>query len=166
MTYRPEEGQLRGLSYEVASKYGMPHLGCFYSNSRIDSHRRHDGAPCAVCGKIASNAHHDPPRRHGLFVMETPMGAFVLRPALIAVCGSGTTGCHNGFHGGARYEARWEWLTDEAARKWWSGWFLSHGYEPHDPRLYQFGCWLITDFKTGRTYRRDARTMEALTYEE
>ena len=42
-----------------------------------------------------------------------------------------------------RLQIRWEWDSDEHERKWWGGWFLSHGYLPHDPRLYAFGRYVF-----------------------
>ena len=159
MTFVPESWQLRGLSYEAAGKFGMPHLGAHY---RCDSPHANvldcDMQPCAVCGRPAANSHHEPPigmgGRNAVFTLSTERGAFFLKPALIAVCGSGTSGCHHEFHGGARYSIRWAWHSDAAAERWWSGWYLTRGYVPHDPRLYRHGHWEITDKQTGRVFAR------------
>ena len=152
--------QLSGLSVAKASLYGMPHLGCFYEGEGVNSHKREADALCTICGKPADNAHHEPPKGTApLFVLKTGWGAFLLKPALIALCGSGTTGCHGDRHNG-RYEFRWEWKSAEYAEKWWSGWFLAHGYDPHDPRLYEFGHWEIKDKKTRRLLYRSGILME------
>lgn len=155
MTCPATMSQLRGLPIEEAQKFGMPHIGCFYEGESVKSHRREEGAACCVCGASASNAHHDPPLGMGgknrSFLLETPMGKHVLKPALFAVCGSGTTGCHDGFHGGSRYKARWVWESPEYGELWWSGYWLSHGIDPHSPVLYELGHWEISDGKTGKT---------------
>lgn len=136
---------LRGRSYEVASCYGMPHVGAFYAGSGATG-TLEEYAPCAWCGRGATNAHHHPHRSQGaVWNMHTPWGTFALRPALIAVCGSGTTGCHDLMHGGAALYPQWVWDDEDAEQEWWSGWLLAHGFAPHDPRLYEFGHWQITD---------------------
>ena len=33
---------------------------------------------------------------------------------------------------------------------WWSGSLLAHGYQPHDPRLWEFGRYIVTAKETGR----------------
>ena len=145
MAFVPAREQLSGLSYQVASLYGMPHLGCRYEGGGVDATALEDGARCAVCGKAGRpmNCHHEPPRgRGGTFLLCTPMGRFVLRPALIALCGSGTTGCHGDRHN-RLFSVRWEWDSDEWAGRWWGGWFLSHGYRPHDPRLFGYGRYVF-----------------------
>ena len=138
-----------GVSYEVAECYGKPHIGAFYSGSGVKSHKREEGAICAVCGRPATNAHHNPQLSKGdIFLLITKWGRFALKPALIAVCGSGTTGCHNGFHGGARFKARWVWDSDEYAEMWWEGEFLKR-MRPHSKELYLYGKWVIEDRVTG-----------------
>lgn len=148
--YIPPMGVLGGLPVETAQMFGMPHAGCLYRGPSGDAHSLEEGALCAWCGRPASNCHHVPAKgmggRNRTFVLRTPMGAFVLRPALIALCGSGTTGCHGLAHSrGLRI--RWMWGRAEYAEKWWSGHWLSHGIVPHDPRLYELGFWLIEDSK-------------------
>ena len=67
----------------------------------------------------------------------------MLLPALIDLCGSGTTGCHGDRHNG-RLKIRWEWDTDENARKWWDGTYLSKPYhDPHGQWLYSHGCYVF-----------------------
>lgn len=146
---------LRGRSYQVASCYGMPHVGALYAGGGPSGTLEED-APCAWCGRLAANAHHHPHRSQGrVWNLRTEWGTFPLRPALIAVCGSGTTGCHGLMHGGARLCPQWAWDDEDAEQEWWSGWLLAHGWKPHDPRLRGLGHWEIADRITGevRTYR-------------
>ena len=78
------------------------------------------------------------------FRLVTPCGAWDLRSPLFCLCGSGTTGCHDKFHGGARLKAEWRWRHPVYEEAWWTGQLLQV-YEPHDPGLYEYGYWLITD---------------------
>jgi hypothetical protein len=154
MSYVPDASQLRGWSYEKASLCGMPHIGCKYKREDIAAtawqgdHRR-----CAFCGRTTGShdRHHEPPRSNGAFLMFTPRGRFVLLPALIDLCGSGTTGCHGDRHNG-RLKIRWEWDTDEDARKWWDGTYLSAPFhKPHGAWLYEHGCYVFE--RNGREWR-------------
>lgn len=154
----PTSSQLRCLSYPVAERYGKPHISAHYKTRNVKSNKLDQYARCSICGEPATNSHHDPPLRNGKsFLLVTDNGSFELKPALIALCGSGTTGCHDGFHGGARYRIEWIWDKDCYASAWWSGEILSK-IEPHSPELYMYGYWLITDKKTGdeKIYRGDA----------
>ena len=149
MSFVPKMEQLCGLSYEVAECYGKPHIGAHYAGGGVRSHKKDDFACCAICGRPVGSVHHNPPLSKGhMFLLRTKWGQFVHKPALIALCGSGTTGCHDGFHGGARYRAHWVWDCDEYAEMWWSGEFLK-SMRPHDPRLYKYGRWVIHDARTG-----------------
>ncbi|WP_304598274.1 hypothetical protein [Adlercreutzia caecimuris] len=150
MTYAPPSALLRGLSLERAECYGKPHIGAFYAGAGVRSNRLEQGAWCAVCGRPATNAHHCPPvGTCGFLTLPTAAGDIRLRPALFALCGSGTTGCHNGFHGGSRYRARWAWNSDALARDWWEGRILMWA-QPHDRQLYALGHWEIEDRLSGR----------------
>jgi hypothetical protein len=144
---------LNGQPYETAKKFGMPHIGAHYLREDVRTNKLDENALCCICGKMATNSHHDPEKgmggKNSSWCMKTEHGMFILMPSLKAVCGSGTTGCHNGFHGGARYKSRWEWDSDELETKWWSGYLLSHGVTPHSPQLYGMGRWVITDALTG-----------------
>lgn len=132
--------------------YGLPHIGCHYSGKSVNSNRLDEGAACICCGRMATNAHHYPPK--GTAPVRHRDG-YELRPALFAVCGSGTTGCHDGWHGGARYEARWEFDSPEYEERWEDGSLLME-YGPHSPELYGYGRWVIRDRKLGLEweYRR------------
>ena len=149
MSYTPPRELLRGMSLQHAELYGKPHIGAHYMGADVKSHKALQGALCAVCGRPATNVHHVSPLSRGkTFRLETQVGNWDLKPALFALCGSGTTGCHNGFHGGARFKAEWVWDNDHEAEEWWSGRLLLM-MMPHDPLLYLSGCWEITDLKTG-----------------
>lgn len=153
MSFAPEPWQYSGLSLEVAECYGKPHIGAYYRSDNVKSHTRCEAACCACCGRPATNVHHCPPLSCGRsFLLCTPLGRFVLKPALFALCGSGTQGCHNGFHGGARFCAHWIWECDAYAKQWWNGYILAH-FLPHSPELYRFGYWEISDAKTGRIHK-------------
>ena len=126
---------LGGLSYDKAHLFGLPHLGCRYTHG--DRYELLDGEPCVVCGRPARNCHHVVPRSVRKVFR---LGAYELRSPLFALCGSGTTGCHDGFHGGRRYVARWEWDVDESL--WWDGTLLDrHG--PHSDELFGYGRYVI-----------------------
>lgn len=155
MSYTPPASQLRGLSVDAAELYGKPHLNARYLGigSSARAYRIDDGARCAICRRPATNAHHVPPLSKGQgFRLVTPRGDWLLRPSLFALCGSGTTGCHNGFHGGARFVPRWVWIDDRRAEAWWDGTILSL-LEPHDPGIYAYGHWLVEDRLTGAKFR-------------
>lgn len=151
----PDSSVLGGVPYEVARNFGMPHIRAYYKNRSVDSNAFETDAECAVCRSMATNSHHEPPKgmsgRYRSFTMNTPNGIFTLRPALIAICGSGTTGCHGALHD-KQVGFRWVWDDEEVEERWWSGWFLSHGYMPHDQRLYLYGRWVITDKRTGAAF--------------
>lgn len=137
---------LHGTSYEMASCMGMPHLGARYLGDSVRKTKLLFNAKCAFCGGTVGSIHHEPPVGPGGamrgWTLRTERGIFVLKPALIALCGSGTTGCHGRRHAGElRFE--WRWLNDDAESRWWDGWWLSHGVAPHDERLYQLGGWWV-----------------------
>ncbi len=147
--------ELHGLSFEKAILYGLPHIGARYARSgqkwERSGARRHERTQewCAVCGRPSENCHHVVPVSNGaVFELCTPNGTFPLRSPLFAVCGSGTTGCHNGFHGGAWLKARWVWDLPEHREAWCSGELLSR-FAPHHPALYCYGRWEIENRKTG-----------------
>lgn len=143
-----QASQLRGWPKERAELYGKPHLGARYTGKRSYELLQDR---CCVCGRRAQSCHHVAHRSWGLvFELVTPNGTWSLRSPLFALCGSGTTGCHDGFHGGARYRPEWVWDEPEFEEAWWDGTLLCE-HEPHDPALYGYGHWAITDTKTGRT---------------
>lgn len=125
--------------------YGLPHIRCHYKGKSVNSHTLNDDAECICCGRTATNAHHYPPK--GTAPVRHRNG-FELKPPLFAVCGSGTTGCHNEWHGGARYEAWWAWDDADYEREWESGALLLK-YGAHSPKLYKHGRWMIHDKQTG-----------------
>lgn len=96
------------------------------------------------------SCHHVIPRGRGeRFNLVTANGTWSLRSPLFALCGSGTTGCHNGFHGGCRYVPRWVWDNIQFEQQWWDGLLLGL-FPPHHPGLYDYGRWEIEDRETGR----------------
>lgn len=101
---------------------------------------------CACLAKLVKNrltltAH----RSWGeTFRLVTLRGTWDLRSPLFCLCGSGTTGCHEKFHGGARLKAEWKWRSTVYEEDWWSGELLQT-YGPHSPGLYEYGYWLVTD---------------------
>lgn len=155
--WRPDASQLHGVPYEVAERYGKPHMGAFYTADNVNRYKREDGALCCVCGRRAVNVHHWPPKGDGgrgrIFNLRTKMGIFVLKPTLFAVCEE----CHRRFEGmvdGApELSWDWEWCSDEDAMDWWDGLTLSRmGFQPHSSNLYVKGFWVLSE--NGVTVRR------------
>lgn len=129
---------LNGWSYEKASCFGMPHFMARYTSGDVRSYERDADARCMVCGRPATETHHEPNGRL-YFTLRTKRGIFVLKPALIALCRE----CHdlrtkNGL------SIRWSWNSEVDESMWWDGYLLSHGYRPHDGRLLDFGRWVIS----------------------
>ena len=149
MTWTPYTSQLHGFAYPAAECYGKPHFLCRYEGESVNSHKLFDGATCMCCGRPATNAHHWPIRSS---VSTFTLNDKVLKPALFAVCGHGTTGCHNGWHGGSRFKALWKWDHDDYAVAWWDGEMLDN-FEPHDQALYNYGCWEVYDLKAGKIWQ-------------
>ena len=148
MTYIPPKEQLGGLSLGVAELFGKPHIGARYLTEG-KRYALNEHAACVICGNRATNSHHIIPRGKAKeFILQTENGDFTLHSPLFAVCGSGTTGCHNGFHGGSQYEVRWEWWTIANAEKWWRGEILKK-IPPHSQELYNFGFWIVGNKSTG-----------------
>ena len=138
-----------GSRYEF---YGKPHVLAAYTGDGVGSYR-HADAPCPICHcRMISNTHHIPDRR--TFDLRTPLGVWPgLRPALIGLCGSGTTGCHGRVERG-EVAIEWQWVDADAADDWRSGRMLAGlgryaGIAPHSERLYRYGGWRVTDVRTG-----------------
>lgn len=154
-----------GLARADIMGYGMPHVGCRYTRDDVAATALDDDwVACAACGATATNRHHEPPRgrhaaidphtgrkRPGALLLVTDWGRFVLKPALIALCGSGTTGCHAMRHN-RDLEIWWEFDTEEDEEMWVSGYLLAHGMAPHSEALYGHGCWQFNDKKHGRRW--------------
>lgn len=133
--------------------YGLPHIRCHYAGKSVNSNRLDPEAMCVCCGRPAHGSHHFPPK--GTCPIRHREG-MVLRPALFAVCGSGTTGCHGGWHGGARYTAYWKWDSPEYENQWRDGTLLRR-YGEHSPELYLYGCWVIVDKRMGCEWEERCR---------
>lgn len=141
------QSQLAGLDSRSVELMGKPHLGCHYEREDYRAHKLNEGARCAVCGRVAQDAHHLVPRGHATgFTVNTPLGKFVVLTPLIALCRS----CHDGFHGGARFQVEWVWKDEQYQEEWWSGHTLAHICRPHDGFLFQEGYYVLTDKKTGK----------------
>ena len=157
MSFVPDSSQLRGLSFPKASLYGMPHIGAKYWKEEMDATKwTGDYRQCACCGKVGGqhNRHHEPPRSNGTFLLETPRGKFVLFPALIDLCGSGTTGCHGKRTNGI-LKISWSWYEEEFAEAWWDGSLLSKPYhEPHGNWLWDYGRYVFEMDGKGWEVRR------------
>lgn len=147
MSYTPPRELLRGLSYDKASLLGMPQVNARYTGNTTKSYERMDGSLCPICGRPTTNVHHAPSRA----ITQTRHG-FLLRPALIALCGSGTTGCHGRFHAGD-LTLSWVWDRDEFAEKWWTGELFAQGIKPHANELYLLGGWLLEEHSTNTQIR-------------
>lgn len=137
--------QLHGMTYKDALCMGVSNLGAHYCGDGVRQCCRDPQAVCAICGRPATNVHHEPPVGMGggnsQWTLELPDGRTVkLRPALIALCGSGTEGCHGKRHSGV-FRLEWRWASEEYEAKWWDGTFFAQGFGPHDPRLLEYGGW-------------------------
>ena len=147
MSYTRE--QLCGIAYPLAECYGKPHYMAHYLGKNptlasVDKYELDDDAVCICCGARATNSHHSPPKGiRRVFNLRTDRGSFLLRPSLLAVCGSGTTGCHGKFHSGL-LKVQWIWDEEGFLNGWWSG-SIPESYEIHSSDLYTCGFWRITD---------------------
>lgn len=156
---KPTARQLHGWSLEDAECMGKPNFGARYLSDdpmNMTRYTRDIGHHCAICGRESTNTHHQPYRQ--TFEMVTPNGIWRLRPALFALCGSGTFGCHGKVEAN-EIRISWKWFTEEAETKWWNGELLAE-YGPHSVKLYRFGCWAIempdgSTIERRKTYRRD-----------
>ena len=151
MSYVPPASLLRGLSVDAAQKFGMPSIGAHYEGRGVRTNRLDEGARGAFCRRPATNAHHVPNVGMGGRNKGFALHGYELRPALIALCGSGTTGCHGECHSGLM-RIEWVWDSDEYAEAWWSGELLRE-YGAASPMLYEFGGWEIARLGIG-TVRR------------
>ena len=138
--------QLNGLDSRSAELMGKPSLGCHYEREDYRSHKLNEGARCVVCGRKATEAHHVVPRGHARgFTVNTPFGKFVVLTPLFALCRE----CHDGFHGGARYQVKWAWKAPRYQEEWWAGHTLAHICTPGSEFMHQEGYYVLTDKKTG-----------------
>lgn len=152
MNWLVDSASLRGLSMPTAEKFGKPCVGAHYAGSGVRTNRLDLGARCCVCGRYATNSHHEPATGMGGGRSTLEVAGHRLKPALFALCGSGTTGCHGKVHSG-EYRIEWEWDTGEACRKWWEAELPDECYERNSHDLYWYGAWVIRD-RDGRTVKR------------
>lgn len=135
----------KGWSYEKAVNMGMPHA----LSSR-----------CILCGKPFCSMgfhseHHITPKGQGgrnktMTLLSLSLKEHRLESALVFLCGSGTTGCHCGFHGtpvdGCTYSMGWVWDDALVESQWWRGLLLDNGQmQPHDPILWGAGHYEIIE---------------------
>jgi hypothetical protein len=130
-----------GLSNTWGHLFGLPHIGAEYTDYGSGAYRLLDGERCVACQRQATNVHHVVPKSVAKVAF---IGDAMLRSPLFALCGSGTTGCHGGFHGGARYKARWEWDSPEYEERWWDGLLLDR-LGPHSDELFGYGEYVVDD---------------------
>lgn len=141
LTY--DQATLKGRTVRAFSMLGKPCVGARYLGAG-DSHVLDPEARCVVCGRLACNAHHEPPKGMGggLFRMDTPKGQIALRPPLLAVCGFGNTlGCHGQLHAHC-VKVRWGWDKEIYERHWLEGRFRPEWYR-NDPVLFAMGRYVI-----------------------
>lgn len=134
---------LKGRTVRAFSMLGKPCVGARYLGPG-DAHVLDPDAKCVVCGRLACNAHHEPPKGigGGAFRLDTPNGPRILRPPLLAVCGSGNAcGCHAMLHKGIA-KVRWEWDSEFFEREWLEG-RLAEGLYRNDERLFAMGRYVI-----------------------
>lgn len=134
---------LKGRTVRAFSMLGKPCVGAEYAGNG-DAHRLEAGARCFICGRPAANAHHEPPKGMGggAFRLDTPNGPRILRPPLLAVCGSGNAcGCHAMLHKGIA-KVRWEWDSELFEREWLEGRLDEELYE-NDERLFAMGRYMV-----------------------
>lgn len=131
---------LKGFSVDRAICYGMPHIGCHYESSSVNSHKLNENALCAVCGAPAVHAHHEPPKGMGAGSAYFKIGEHKLRPSLIALCEN----CHYDRHSKG-LKIRFKLNDDETTNRWLQGELLDKGITPHSPEIYEYGYWVIYD---------------------
>ena len=136
----PPMSLLRGLPVETAAKFGMPCWQARYTGRGARRYRLDDGARCLACGRPASNCHHEPHLGMGGRNASFELHGVELRPALIALCGSGTTGCHGAVHSG-RMSLSWRWADEASAEAWWRGDLLGMA---GSRELYRLGGWEVS----------------------
>ena len=126
---------LHGWSYEAAKCMGMPHFGAHYLGGDYRRYSRDPYAECMVCGRPATDVHHQPFRDY--FQLRTKWGIWSLMPGLVTLCRE----CHEKVEH-SEIRIRWDWCDEETEGLWWSGYLQCHGFPPHSPRLNELGAWV------------------------
>ena len=83
--------------------------------------------------------HHEPPRSKGSLLLISKWGEFVIKPAVFLICKH----CHIDRHDSDRLKIDWKWDSEDDAKLFLDGWFMSHGYAEHDNRFFNHGCIVI-----------------------
>lgn len=132
---------------------GMPCLGAEYTDSASDRHRLLEGAVCPVCGRPATDCHHQPPKgMGGGSARETVAGLDgpLVRPALIGLC----HGCHMRHHQRRDIEIRWDWDSDIVRWLFEDGDLAPEVYAEPSP-LWKAGRWTFETPDGSFSVRRD-----------
>ena len=138
--------QLKGLDYPRAELLGKPSIGAHYTREDYRAYHLDENARCVVCGRRAEHAHHVVHRKTARgWTVDTELGRFTVLSPLFALCHE----CHENFHGGSRYTARWEWADKQYMTEWWNGHTLAHICAPGNDFLKQEGHFVLVDKKTG-----------------
>lgn len=145
MTLRDSVLGGEGVASDRLACYGMPHVMAHYTGGGVNDYAKDEGAVCMFCGRVATDAHHLPPKSTAHTIL---LRNHVLRPALVALCRE----CHEAMHAGM-IEMTWAWDSDDARSRWESGEWLDHGVAPHDSWLYSAGRWSAFDWRNARTVR-------------
>lgn len=138
-----------GIPRDRADLMGKPSIGAHYEREDYRSHKLDDDARCVICGRRATDAHHVVPRStvRG-YTVDTPLGMFVCLSPLFALCRE----CHHDIHMRARYQIRWEWKAEQYRQEWENGHTLAHICRPGNSFLFQEGCYIVKDAKTGKEF--------------
>lgn len=145
-----DANRLRGRSKEEAERYGKPNINARYITSDPHRYTKEPETLCIICGRPATDAHHWPPLGRsagGVWNLRTPMGAYELRPSLMALCRRH----HEMMHAG-EISANWVWDSEQAEAAWWAGAILQE-VKAHSPLLYLFGRWRFEWDGGGFEYR-------------
>lgn len=134
---------------------GMPCLGAGYLDPYSDRHRLLDGATCPVCGKPATDSHHQPPKgMGGGSSRETVPGPDVdghlVRPGLVALCHV----CHMRLHQRNEVSVKWRWDSPQLQWLYEDGDLAPEFYDEPD-RLWALGCWEFHTTDKAFTVRLD-----------
>ncbi len=137
-----QASQLRGWPKERAELYGKPHLGARYTGKRSYELLQDR---CCVCGRRAQSCHHVAHRSWGLeFELVTPNGTWSLRSPLFCPLRQRHDRVPRQVPRRGAAQGRVALAAPVYEEAWWTGQLLQV-YEPHDPGLYEYGYWAITD---------------------
>ena len=122
--------------------YACPNLNAEYTADSISATRWTGDYPvCAVCGRSGRGhaVHHEPPRSKGSLLLQTAIGAFVVKPTLVLLCRE----CHADRHDRARLSFSWEFDSPDDELSFLAGEFFKAGWQEHDERFWLHGRLLV-----------------------